>query len=216
MTSFHRIALVDDHRMFVDGFSALLDAPASGYDISTFADPLAFLEACAERDSFDLAIIDLVMKGMNGLALLAAIRKLAHPPRILMLSGISTDPPLTEMRRLGADGFVSKTEDISVLLDAVKSILAGESVFPESSSVDRALAEARPEPWRSAEDLPQLGPRQLEVLKMIGQGATNKAIAETLNISENTVKSHMRVIFDALNVRTRTACHHKAVLMGLL
>jgi DNA-binding NarL/FixJ family response regulator len=216
MTSHRRIALVDDHRMFVEGFSALLDAPAGGYEITTFADPLVFLEACGQRNRFDLAIIDLVMKGMNGLALLSAVQKMSSPPRVLMLSGISTDPPLTEMRRLGASGFVSKTEDIGELLEAVKSILAGDNVFPESSGVDRALAEARPEPWRSAEDLPQLGPRQLEVLKMIGQGATNKMIAETLNISENTVKSHMRVIFDALNVRTRTSCHHQAVLLGLL
>nr|WP_255466998.1 LuxR C-terminal-related transcriptional regulator [Hyphobacterium sp. CCMP332] len=63
---------------------------------------------------------------------------------------------------------------------------------------------------------PNLSPRQLAVLKMLGEGATNKAIAEALNISENTVKSHLRSIFEGLGVRTRTACGHKVVLLGLI
>ena len=61
-----------------------------------------------------------------------------------------------------------------------------------------------------------LAPRQREVLKMLGEGATNKVIAEALNISENTVKSHLRSIFESLGVRTRTACVHKAVVLGLI
>lgn len=70
--------------------------------------------------------------------------------------------------------------------------------------------------WNTAAEPPNLSPRQLAVLKTPGEGATKKAIAGSLKISENTVKSHLRSIFEGLGVRTRTACVHKVVLLGLV
>lgn len=212
-----RIALVDDHRMFVEGFSALLEKSASNHTVTTFEDPVAFLEAASGKEAFDLVIIDLIMRGMNGLALLAAVSKLRPAPKVLMLSGISSAPPIAEMKRLGASGFVAKTGEIAALLEAVDTVLAGDQVFPEEADAAQVpSADAPDSSWTRAAEPPQLGPRQLEVLQLIGQGATNKDIADQLCISENTVKTHMRAIFEALDVRTRTACHHKAVLLGLL
>jgi len=210
------IALVDDHRMFTEGFSALLAGSSDGYVVTTFEEPVAFLEAISGEGQFDLVILDLVMKGMNGLALLSAISKLQARPRVLMLSGIATTPPVAEMKRLGASGFVSKSVEISVLQDAVTTILDGGMVFPPDTSPPEEPKQASDDVWNAASEPPVLAPRQSEVLKMLGEGATNKAIAEALNISENTVKSHLRSIFESLGVRTRTACVHKAVVLGLI
>jgi len=210
------IALVDDHRMFTEGFSALLAGSSDGYIVTTFEEPVAFLEAISGESHFDLVILDLVMKGMNGLALLSAISKRQTRPRVLMLSGIATTPPVVEMKRLGASGFLSKSVEISVLQDAVTTILAGGEIFPPDTSPPTESSEASDDVWNTASEPPVLAPRQREVLKMLGEGATNKAIAEALNISENTVKSHLRSIFESLGVRTRTACVHKAVVLGLI
>jgi DNA-binding NarL/FixJ family response regulator len=216
MNSTVRIALVDDHRLFTEGFSALLAGSGHGYEVSTFEDPVVFLEALSSDTRFDLVILDLVMKGMNGLALLSAISKIKDAPAVLMLSGIATPPPVSEMQRLGASGFVSKSAEISVLQDAVTRILDGGKVFQSIEATQAVADDAGEEVWTTAAEPPNLAPRQLAVLKMLGEGATNKAIAEALDISENTVKSHLRSIFEALGVRTRTACVHNAVLLGLI
>lgn len=216
MNSTVRIALVDDHRLFTEGFSALLTGSGHGYEVSTFEDPVVFLEALSSDTRFDLIILDLVMKGMNGLALLSAISKIKDAPPVLMLSGIATPPPVSEMQRLGASGFVSKSSEISVLQHAVTRILDGGKVFQSIEATQAVADDAGEDVWTTAAEPPNLAPRQLAVLKMLGEGATNKAIAEALNISENTVKSHLRSIFEGLGVRTRTACVHKAVLLGLI
>ena len=210
------IALVDDHRMFTDGFSAFLAESGEDYQVTTFEDPVAFLEAASGEAEFDLVILDLVMRGMNGLALLSAISKFKRRPRVLMLSGIATSPPIAEMKRLGASGFVPKSAEISVLQDAVAAILSGQTVFPEDIDATPPVPDSGGDVWYDAAEPPVLAKRQLEILKMIGEGATNKHIATTLCISENTVKSHLRAIFESLGVRTRTACVHKAVLLGLI
>ena len=182
MSATRRLALVDDHRMFSDGFSALLMQLREGYTVEVFDDPIAFLKAFGPDSNYDLIILDLVMRTMNGLALLAAIRERKSRCPVLMLSGIGAEPPVAEMKRLGARGFVHKSADTETMLAAVDG----------------------------------MGPRQLEILHLMGGGVTNKEIASTLNISENTVKSHMRAIFEALDVHTRTACMRKAQALGLI
>jgi DNA-binding NarL/FixJ family response regulator len=218
MNSNRRIALVDDHRMFSDGFSALLSTLREGYEVEVFSDPVDFLKGFKPAHGYDLIILDLVMRSMNGLAVLAAIRERQSRAAVMMLSGIGAEPPVAEMKKLGARGFVHKSADTSALLAAVDAILAGRTWF-EGVDNSRAAAEGEPdEVWHSVaeRELPRLGPRQLEILDLMGRGETNKAIAVQLNISENTVKSHMRSIFEALDAHTRTACMRKAQALGLI
>ena len=218
MISSRRIALVDDHRMFSDGFSALLTGLREGYAVEVFSDPVDFLKGFVPSTAYDLVILDLVMRSMNGLALLAAIRERSPRMPVMMLSGIGAEPPLVEMKKLGARGFVHKSADTAVLLNAVDAILAGGSWF-EGAPGDAVTANgADGEMWQSQAErqLPRLGPRQLEILDLMGRGETNKNIAARLNISENTVKSHMRSIFEALEAHTRTACVRKAQALGLI
>ncbi|WP_417476766.1 response regulator transcription factor [Maricaulis sp.] len=216
MSATRRLALVDDHRMFSDGFSALLMQLREGYTVEVFDDPVAFLKAFGPDSNYDLIILDLVMRTMNGLALLAAIRERKSRCPVLMLSGIGAEPPVAEMKRLGARGFVHKSADTETMLAAVDGILAGQASFFGVQT--ESVGDHAPEDWHPEADrqLPRLGPRQLEILHLMGGGVTNKEIASTLNISENTVKSHMRAIFEALDVHTRTACMRKAQALGLI
>jgi DNA-binding NarL/FixJ family response regulator len=216
MESTHQIALVDDHRLFADGFKALLSQAGKGYHVTVYDSPNVFLKAYNSGENYDLIVLDLVMSGMNGLALLSAIRGLQPRARVLMLSGISSEPPRLEMMRLGASGFVHKSADMDALLNTVEDILAGKPPRWGSDAETQALeAEALETPGEAGQ-APQLGPRQLDVLNLIAQGATNRDIAATLEISENTVKSHMRAIFEILGVRTRTACVRKAQSLGFV
>ena len=215
MTASHRIALVDDHRLFAEGFKVMLSQAGREYVVSEFDDPVAFLETFSSGARFDLVIVDLVMRGMNGLALLSAVRGLRSTTRVLILSGITSEPPIADIKRLGASGFVHKSDNMDILLEAIEQIVSGRSYFPDLTT-DSDPECAPDDDWTAFEEVPKLGPRQLEVLHLMGQGATNKAIAESLDISENTVKSHMRAIFDAMGVRTRTACVRKGQLLGFL
>ncbi|RKQ96212.1 response regulator transcription factor [Maricaulis maris] len=213
-----RIALVDDHRMFADGFGVLLASLRPDYQVRTFDEPIAFLRLVETAEAFDLVILDLVMRSMNGLAVLAAMRERKCRAPVLIISGIGTEPPLAEMRALGARGFVHKTADTETLVAATDAILAGRSFFPTVSAAGGEDGDGTDgfDDLPLTDGLPSLAPRQLEILHLIGRGETNKMIAVALNISENTVKSHLRAIFEALGVHTRTACVRKAQALGLI
>ena len=202
------IAIVDDHRMFADGFAALSQASGAAYGVTVYESPETFLSDLEGGLAPDLIILDLVMKQMNGLALLAALRRIDKAVPVLMLSGIAEDPPLAEMRALGANGFVHKSACHDELLAAISAVLDGETLFGDRDEGDAALA--------ADYQIPALGARQSEVLALLGQGAGNRDIAAALGISENTVKSHLRALYEALGANTRTNAVRKAQRLGLI
>lgn len=212
-----QIALVDDHTLFAEGFKALLSQSDGNYSVTTFDQSAILLKQLSDGLIYDLIVLDLVMKDMNGLALLAAIRKLQPNARVLMLSGIAGDAPIAEMKRMGANGFVHKSVEMDALLESVKVLLSGEDLgWDETVSDSAVMAEAAGGFPHAGEPLPKLAPRQLEVISLIAAGKTNRQIADEMSISENTVKSHTRAIFEALDVRTRTACVRKSQSLGLI
>lgn len=204
-----RLVIIDDHRMFADGFVALNDASARPYDIHVYDAPEVFLKALADGLSPDLFILDLVMKQMNGLALLSALRQHGSKAPVLMLSGMADAPPLAEMRALGANGFLHKSAGQDDLLDAIETLLAGGTLFDLEAAEDA-------EGLASGFQAPVLAARQQQVLALISQGATNRDISETLGISENTVKSHLRALYETLGANTRTGAVRKAQQLGLI
>lgn len=202
-----KLVIVDDHRLFADGFAALNAADGGRFEVSVYDAPDAFLRDLADGLSPDLVILDLIMKQMNGLAVLAALQSRGATFPVLMLSGISDDPPVHEMKALGASGFIHKSADQDRLLAAVDTLLSGRTVFPDACEDSTCADGFTP---------PDLAPRQLEVLRQISEGASNRAMAETMGISENTVKSHLRAIYEALGANTRVAAVRKAQMLGLL
>ncbi len=216
-----QIAILDDHRMFLDGLTLMVQGERKDYEVSGFSEPLTLLEKIELGDRWDIIICDLIMNQMNGLAFVAAVCSHTKNMPILVLSGINTAPPLDEIRRLGAKGFVHKSSDNKVLLEAIEAILAGNSFFPADNgepAQSGTIDEKRVSGARVSDDhvLPSLGARQLEVLRMIAKGASNKEISRLLSISENTVKTHLRQIFMVLGVNKRTACVQRAQTLGMI
>lgn len=216
-----KIAIIDDHRIFLDGISLLVDGMEDAFDVVGFDVPADILNAVSSGAKFDLVICDLIMDAMNGLAFVAAFRTFSKTTPVLMLSGINTASPLEELKRLGGNGFVHKSASHDVLKEAIKTTLAGGYYF--TSDIEGLHTEYKTLSPSFGEDesfddktIPQLATRQIEVLKLIANGATNKEISQSLSISENTVKSHLKQIFLALGVNKRTACVRKAQMLGLI
>ena len=212
------IALVDDHRLFLMGFTLLLERLEHQCSVVAFDTPVDLLKALNSGEQFDLVICDLVMKSMNGLAFIAALRGRDRVP-VLMISGINSSPPIAEMQQLNAQGFVHKSSDDSVLIEAIETVLAGRTYFPDAP--DSTLPPAGSfgnvsDEYGDEPDVPVLTSRQVEILGLISNGAANKEIARTLEISENTVKTHLKQIFELLKVNKRTACVRAAQSLGIL
>ncbi len=215
------IAIIDDHQIFLDGVSLLIEGICSSYVVEQYNAPLDVLRHIQSGKTFDLLICDLIMNSMNGLALLSAMRSNTQTIPTLMLSGINTAPPVADVKRLGGNGFVHKSAKPAILRKAIQTVLAGEDFFDDG--LGDSLADIVPArldecgiDMSNGNVTPNLGPRQIEVLKLIANGDTNKAISETLCISENTVKTHLKQIFRKLGVNKRTACVRQAQMLGIV
>lgn len=223
MSQVINIAVLDDHKIFLEGISILVEDMSGEYRVTNYHSPVALLHALEGEGSFDLIICDLIMSQMNGLAFVAAARSRIKTIPILMLSGINSIPPIREMMRLGTSGFVHKSAENETLRRAVQTVLAGGQFFEEVAHLDVAenISTSPESTIKSGDDgeitaLPILGKRQVEVLQMIAQGASNKEISRRLDISPNTVKTHIKHIFTEMGVNKRTACVRRAQTLGML
>jgi DNA-binding NarL/FixJ family response regulator len=181
------IAVIDDHALFLEGLAGLLRSMALDVTVATFQTGLAFLEKLHGGLEPDLVLTDLTMKSMNGLAIVDAVHAQSRHTPVLIVSGIDASIIHQDIVASGACGLVPKACDVDELT--------------------AALLQSR------VSDLSQ---RQLEVLTLLGTGASNKEISGQLNISDNTVKSHLKAIFVALGVSRRTASIQKARALGLI
>jgi len=210
------IAIIDDHRLFLDGISMLVTEMDSAFTVEKFSQPKTFFEHFSQGAAYDLVVCDLIMDSMNGLAFVASLRAQSKTMPILMLSGINTAPPIDEVRRLGANGFVHKSAENAILKESIRTVLAGGNYFTDGLG-DREGVESADDTYPLMSGaLPKLGPRQLEVLRLIASGASNKVISKEMSISENTVKTHLKQIFLELGVNKRTACVRKAQTLGMI
>ncbi|MDO8290461.1 MAG: response regulator transcription factor [Parvibaculum sp.] len=221
MTQSIRIALIDDHHMFLDGLREVIKSLDPRYQCVSFASPREAIRQIESGAVFELILCDLVMEEMNGVAFLQALKARHVRIPVLIVSGIDTMPPVETVLNLGARGFVAKSAPSSLLRRAINTVLDGEVFLSEEmwSLLGTQSRSSAAEPSNmiiplSADQL--IGPRQIEVLKLIADGYSNKRISDVLNISENTVKTHIQHIFRQLNVTRRTACVSKARSLGLI
>lgn len=215
------VAIIDDHKMFLEGISLLVKNMNKDYRVTTFSEPSELLRIVETGTAFDLVICDLIMNAMNGLAFVAALRSQSKSIPVLMLSGINTAPPIDEVRRLGGNGFIHKSADNDTLKRAIRTVLTGGTYFVDGlgGSLIEKADKPRGEGWDrniNMTSVPKLPTRQIEVLRLMAGGATNKDIALSLTISENTVKTHLKQIFLELGVNKRTACVRRAQTLGLI
>lgn len=215
------IAIIDDHHLFLDGISMLVTDMDRSFCVKKYSAPKVFFEDFLQGAQYDLVLCDLIMDSMNGLAFVTTLRSHTKTLPILMLSGINTSPPINEVKDLGANGFVHKSAENAILEDSIRAVLAGQSYFVDGlgDRQDDSAGKVKNDAdalTLTSRGFPKLGPRQIEVLRLIANGESNKVIAEKMVISENTVKTHLKTIFSELGVNKRTACVRKAQTLGLI
>ncbi len=218
------ILLVDDHPLFREGMSLLLHSLLD--DVTTFeaGSSEEALEKLATLEQVDLMMIDIGLPGMSGLEGLSVVRRdFPDVPVVVLSSNDDRESVLSALDR-GAMGFVPKSSSSKVLEAALKLILAKGVYLPANVFLaERAGTDIRvlPTPGGQAQahnvTCEQLGltPRQSDVLHLVLQGKSTKAICRDLNLSISTIKTHTSAALRALNVTTRTQAVIAAGKLGL-
>lgn len=201
-----RILLVDDHTLFRSGLKALLSRQADFEIVGEASDGLEGVKL-AEQLKPDLVLLDLDMPVMNGTDALAQMLAANRELPVVMLTVSEDAEDLKEAFVLGARGYLVKNIDAEYLVNGVRQVVAGESVMsPEMTSKFvngiRAkhlslMPEVRPETVKS------LTERERQILGCLAQGASNREMANLLNMSESTVKAHLQRIMRRFDFSSR-------------
>jgi len=207
-----QVLLVDDHPLFHEGLASAFGRLAPDLGIVSADTAEAGLELLRQDPSIELALIDLVLPTLDGLAALALYAaEFPHIPRML-ISGKEDPAVIAQARNAGASGFLHKSLPLEQLLEALRRVLAGGAFFELRPVVAALPAAAGAERDPSGE----LTLRQLEVLKLLGDGRSNKEISSALAIADRTVRAHLTELFRTLGVSSRTQAILAAQRLGLL
>ena len=196
-----KILIVDDHPLIQEALQHVLAALDPALEIIQAQDASEAHAALSREPDTDLILLDLALPDSDGFELLGDLRREWPGMPVLVLSATHDRSTVEHALDLGAMGFIPKTANTRVLLEALRLVLSGGVYLPSESG--RANGGIRP---RAVTRPDQLGLtlRQADVLKLLVQGKPNKLICRDLRLSEGTVKVHVSAILRALNVRTRT------------
>lgn len=198
-----RILAVDDHTLFRRGLMALL-AREADFQVVGDAGDAGEAQRRAQALQPDLILLDNHLPGVNGVDALPALREAAPLARVLMLTVSEDEQDLAAALRAGACGYLLKTMDGDALAAAIRRAMRGESVIADEMSGKLLAAFRAPAaPAAPASPLASLSPRELDILRGIARGESNKQIARTLGIAETTVKIHVQHVLRKLDVASR-------------
>ncbi len=218
----YRVLLADDHALFREGLAGIINAQS---DLEVIGEAGDGLEACVKAQELkpDLILMDVQMPGMDGLEATRQIKQILPEAVIVMLTVRDDDEKLFQALKSGAQGYLLKDIRAREMLEMLRRALRGEAALSPSLAA-RVLAEFRRLSSQTQkrsilegeEELVDLTPRELEVLTIAAQGASDKEIAEALSISIHTVKSHIRNILSKLHANTRREAARLAKSKGLI
>ena len=195
------IMLVDDHPLLRKGLRQLISMDDELEVIAEASNGADAITQGVELDP-DLILLDLNMQGMNGLETLRHLRDQGVTSRIVMLTVSDADEDVLQAISLGADGYLLKDMEPEELLDQIKRALNGKMVLSEAVTQILATAIRNPNN-KSSGEIDALTQRELEILKLIAKGLSNKLIARELDISDGTVKVHVKHLLKKLHLRSR-------------
>ncbi|MEV4459451.1 response regulator transcription factor [Microbispora sp. NPDC049633] len=201
-----RVLVVDDQELVREGIASLLGIQPGITVVGTAADGQEAVEAALSLEP-DVVLMDVRMPRMSGVQAVSVLRSRAPACRVVMLTTFDNDEYVVEALRAGAAGYLLKNLPAARLAEAVRLASAGVTQLDSSVTLRLAAAlPAEPGPGRDAGPSPAsvLTPREIEVLKLIATGSTNREIAARMYLSEGTVKNHISRILGRLGLRDRT------------
>jgi DNA-binding NarL/FixJ family response regulator len=213
-----RVMICDDHALFRRGLIMVLEAED---DIEVVAEAEDGEDAVEKAAEFvpDVVLMDVRMPGVDGIEATRRIAEKVPTAKILMLTVSDEEEDLYEAIKAGATGYLLKEVSIEEVAPAARAVVAGQSLISPSMA-SKLLGEfsnlAKRAEERTSVPAPRLTERELEVLRLVAQGKSNREIAGDLYISENTVKNHVRNILEKLHLHTRMEAVMYAVREKLL
>ena len=204
-----RLLVVDDHALFRRGVVDLLQEQPDFLVVGEAENGPTAVQLSHQKQPH-VVLMDVHMPGGGGVE---AVRSLKQPPGIcvVMLTVSDKDEDLLRALEAGADGYLLKSAEPDELCQAIRQVAAGQSVL--SPEVTRRVMQVAA--TQLVSPAVSLSPRELEVLQELARGATTAEIANTLVISQNTVKTHIRRLMNKLDVNNRTEAVARAAALGL-
>jgi two-component system, NarL family, response regulator DevR len=195
-----RVALVDDHEVVRRGLRDLLDGEP-GIEVVAEAGGVAEALVRVGATNPDVVVVDVRLPDGDGIALCRSLRSADPAPRCLVLTAFDDEQALMEAILAGASGYLLKQVRGQDLVDAVREVAAGRSLLDPVTTA-RVLERVRRD--AAADELSALTERERSVLELVGEGLTNRQIAERLFLAEKTVKNHVTSVLAKLGMERRT------------
>jgi len=200
-----KVLLVDDHEVVREGLLAIIDYQDDMKVVGEAGNGEQAVKLWQELRP-DVTLLDLRMPGMDGVSVITAVRAVDAGARIIILTTYDGDEDVYRGMRAGASAYLLKDTRREELLQCIRAVYAGETYMPTAVAAKLAV-QIRGE---------RLTPRELQILGLIAEGVSNRSIGQKLFISEGTVKSHVKSIFEKLGVLSRTEAVALAAKRGLI
>lgn len=208
-----RIFIVDDHTIVRDGLKTLLSLRS---DIEVVGEAASGLDALQKIDELkpNLVLMDICMPGLDGIEICRRITQRYKDVKVIMLSQYEEKEDVLEAIRAGAKGFVSKRAASTELIQAIKAVAQGGAYF--SPHVAKLILDECRDTRKEGFTSEILTPREMEILKLIGEGYSDREIAEMLFLSPRTVETHKVKIMEKLNVKKKIELVKYAIKKGII
>ena len=208
-----RVLVADDHALFRDGLISLLEA--AEFEVIGQADNGRKAVDATIRLQPDLLLLDIHMPQMNGLEALLEIKTKMPGVKVVILTITDDDLIMVEAIRSGADGYLLKSQSGDSFIASLNGLMQGELAMTKQMAT-RVIQAMLNQSVKSPDRESRLTQREIELLHLLSEGLSNKAISQRLSISENTVKYHIKQIMQKLGVQNRTEAVSFAAREGLL
>jgi DNA-binding NarL/FixJ family response regulator len=209
------VALADDHVLFRQALRHLLEAEDDIRVVGEAGDGRS-IQTLVEQQVPDVILMDINMPGIDGVTATRELKAQLPGIRIIILTMFSEDGHVIRAVRAGADAYLLKNSESSRVIDAIRAVCRGESVI-EPQLATKLLSEfRRVSDFRDEDSIAGLTSREIDLLRLVATGLSNKEIATQLNLAESTIKNRLSLLFEKLDVKDRTQAAIYALSHGLI
>jgi two-component system, NarL family, response regulator DegU len=209
------VALADDHVLFRQALRHLLDSEPDIEVIGEASDGRA-IQTLVDDNQPDVILMDINMPGIDGVTATRELKTQLPDLRIIILTMFSEDGHVIRAIRAGADAYLLKNSESSKVVEAIRAVDRGESII-EPQLASKLLSEfRRVSDVREEDTVGGLTNREMDLLRLVATGMSNKEIAQRLDLAESTVKNRLSLLFEKLGVKDRTQAAIYALSHGLI